>query len=388
MISTIGVIGGGQLGRMFALDAKRMGYSVITLDPVPHSPCGQVADEQIVAAYDDMAAIDELGRRSDVVTYEFENIAIASVQRLERSGFSVTPSSDVLRITQNRLLEKNFLRSCGIAVAEFAAVSRADDLEAAAATVGFSAVIKTCSGGYDGKGQWRVADIAAAREAFAQAQGAPLIFERYVPFECELSVVGTRDAADHVVTYPPGENEHDRGILAMTVAPARVSAAIASRARATTETIARKLAIVGTFCVEFFLTKGGELLVNEIAPRPHNSGHYTMDATLCSQYEQHIRAICALPLSPPQLIRNAVMMNILGGGQGDQLAGVDRLLADPAIVLHVYGKRHAVARRKMGHFTMLCADPIDERAIARAKAAHALLRWEHASPFDKLRVTP
>ena len=376
MISTLGVIGGGQLGRMFALDAKRMGYSVIVLDPVTHSPCGQVADEQIVAAYDDMDAIDELGRRCDIVTYEFENIAIASVQRLERSGFPVTPSSDVLRITQNRMLEKNFLRSCGIAVPEFVAVSSLEDLEVAAQTVGFPAVMKTCSGGYDGKGQWRVFDSGGARAAVAEAQGAPLIFERYVPFERELSVVATRNAADDVVTYPAGENQHDRGILAMTIAPARVSAAIASLARAITETVARELAIVGTFCVEFFLTKDGELLVNEIAPRPHNSGHYTMDATLCSQYEQHIRAICALPLSPPQLIRNAVMMNILGSGQGNQLAGVERLLVDPTIVLHVYGKRHAVARRKMGHFTMLCADPIDERTIARAQAAHALLGWE------------
>ena len=387
MISTLGVIGGGQLGRMFALDAKRMGYSVITLDPVPHSPCGQVADEQIVAAYDDMAAIDELGRRADVVTYEFENIAIASVERLEHSGCVVAPGSNVLRITQNRLLEKNFLRSCDIAVAEFAAVRTLDDVEAACRSVGFPMVIKTCSGGYDGKGQWRANDISDARQAVSEAKGAPLIFEQFVPFERELSVVATRNAADAVVTYPPGENEHDRGILAMTIAPARVSEVTAQRAREVAETIARQLAIVGTFCVEFFLCEDGKLLVNEIAPRPHNSGHYTMDATLCSQYEQHIRAICALPLSQPHLIRNAVMMNILGGGSGDQLSGVDRLLADPAIVLHVYGKRHAVARRKMGHFTMLSAEPIDGRTIARARAAHALLGWEDDTPLDKLGVT-
>lgn len=381
MISTLGVIGGGQLGRMFALDAKRMGYSVIVLDPIPHSPCGQVADEQIVAAYDDMDAIDDLGRRTDVVTYEFENVAIASIERLERNGHSVAPGSDVLRITQNRLLEKSFLRSCGIPVANFAALRSPQNISVAGDTVGFPMVIKTCSGGYDGKGQWRAKDMAGAREAVFQAQGAPLIFEAFVPFERELSVIATRNAADRVVTYPPAENEHDRGILAMTIAPARVTEAIALRARTMTETIARKLALVGTFCVELFLTHEGELLVNEIAPRPHNSGHYTMDATLCSQYEQHIRAICALPLSPQELIRNAVMMNILGAGHGDQLSGVEDLLADPSIVLHIYGKRHAVARRKMGHFTMLTAEQIDEHVIERARAAHALLGWEPSS-FD------
>ncbi|MDP9111860.1 MAG: 5-(carboxyamino)imidazole ribonucleotide synthase, partial [Candidatus Eremiobacteraeota bacterium] len=335
MISTLGVIGGGQLGRMFALDAKRMGYSVIVLDPVPHSPCGQVADEQIVAAYDDMDAIDDLGRRTDVVTYEFENIAIASVERLERSGYSVAPGSDVLRITQNRLLEKTFLRSHGIPIAEFAAGNSLHDINEACGSVGFPMVIKTCSGGYDGKGQWRVNDAAEARRAFAEAKGAALICEAFVSFEREISVVATRNAADRVVTYPPGENEHDDGILSMTIAPARVSEEAASRARAMTESIARNLEIVGTFCVEFFLNKDGELLVNEIAPRPHNSGHYTMNATVCSQYEQHIRAICALPLSSPQLIRNAVMMNILGAGQGDQLCGVDELLRDPSVVLHI-----------------------------------------------------
>lgn len=378
MIRTIGVIGGGQLGRMFAIEAKRMGYDVIVLDPQEHSPCGQVADEQIVASYDDLSAIAELGRRTDVVTYEFENIAIASVQHLETNGYRITPSSDVLRITQDRLLEKRFVRSCGIATADFAEINRLDDLANAAMTVGFPGILKTVKGGYDGKGQWRVTSTDEARAAFGAARGAQLIYERVVPFARELSVIATRNVNDQVVCYPVAENTHDHGILAMSVVPARVSDDARARARAIATTIGRKLQIVGTFCVELFLTASGELLVNEIAPRPHNSGHYSIDVTQCSQYEQHVRAICDLPLAEPRLLSSAIMMNILGAGTGDHLTGEADLLADPSIVLHMYGKRHAVARRKMGHFTMLVEGPIDEPAIARAKAAHAKLGWENA----------
>jgi 5-(carboxyamino)imidazole ribonucleotide synthase len=380
VVQTIGVIGGGQLGRMFALDAKRMGYSVIVLDPQEHSPCGQVADEQIVASYDNLKAIDDLGARTDVVTYEFENIAIASVERLEQTLRHITPGSSVLRITQNRLLEKRFVRECGIATADFEAIERVDDIARAATTVGFPAIMKTVHGGYDGKGQWRVESASSAKTAFAHGKGASMIFEKCIPFVKELSVVATRDQHDNVVSYPVGENVHDAGILVMTIAPARVSDAVAARAKSMAETIGRKLSIVGTYCVEFFLTGEGELLVNEIAPRPHNSGHYTMDVTPCSQYEQHIRAICDLPLSPPRLLTNAIMMNILGDGNGDVLDGTKELLADPNIVLHVYGKHHAIARRKMGHFTMLVDGPIDDAAIARAQSAHAQLRWVPSSP--------
>ncbi|MGB8519469.1 MAG: 5-(carboxyamino)imidazole ribonucleotide synthase [Candidatus Tumulicola sp.] len=374
-VQTIGVIGGGQLGRMFALDAKRMGYDVITLDPQEHSPTGQVADEQLVAAYDDMAAIEELGRRSDIVTYEFENVAIASVEHLERLGHRVSPSSDVLRVTQDRILEKQFVRDCGIPTAAFAPVNGAEDLAKVARSVGFPAVLKTVRGGYDGKGQWRVASMEEAEEAVAQARGAPLIAERFIDFTRELSVVATRNAADEAVAYPPSENEHDRGILAVSFAPARVSAEVAARAQAMAVTIGRRLGIVGTYCVEFFLTARDELLVNEIAPRPHNSGHYTIDVTPCSQYEQHVRAICELPLSPPRLLSNAIMVNILGDGNGDHLDGISELLRDPSIVLHLYGKRHAVARRKMGHFTMLVAGAIDDVSIDRARSALRKLRW-------------
>ncbi len=380
MIQTIGVIGGGQLGRMFALDAKRMGYDVIVLDPQPHSPSGQVADDQIIAAYDDMNAVDELGRRTDVVTYEFENIAIESIARLENDGFYVTPGSKVLGITQDRLREKSFARDCGIPVAPFEPINTAADIERAAKTVGFPAILKTVRGGYDGKGQWRVESFDEAASALQQAGGAQLIYEQFIPFACEISVVCTRDATDAVVCYPPAENIHDRGILFMSIVPARVDDSVLERAKAYTERIARALEIVGTFCVEFFVTSGGNVLVNEIAPRPHNSGHYTIDATPCSQYEQHVRAICKLPLSAPQLMRSAIMVNILGSGDGNHLVGIEELLRDPWIVLHMYGKKHALNRRKMGHFTMLFEGAATQAVIERAKAAHALLRWSDASP--------
>lgn len=371
----IGVIGGGQLGRMFALDAKRMGFHVVVLDPQEHSPCGQVADEQIIAKYDDASAIEELGKKTDVVTYEFENIAIGSVEYLERRGYTVLPSSKVLKITQDRLLEKQFVRDCGISVPEFAAVERLDDFAKASMKIGLPAVMKTARGGYDGKGQWRVTASDDVKLAFAQAKGARLIYERLISFTKELSVVATRNRHDEVVTYPPSENIHDQGILTMSIAPARVTKGVATQAQEMAATIGRKLEIVGTYCVEFFLNGQTLLMVNEIAPRPHNSGHYTMDATPCSQYEQHIRAICDLPLSPPTLLSNAIMCNILGTGTGDELLGIPELLANPSIVLHLYGKRHAVDRRKMGHFTMLVDGPITQTQIDRALAAHKLLHW-------------
>jgi 5-(carboxyamino)imidazole ribonucleotide synthase len=374
-IETIGMIGGGQLGRMFALDAKRMGYEVVTLDPHERSPCGQVADEQIVAAYDDLEAIEALGRRTDVVTYEFENVDIASVRHLEALAYKVAPGSHVLHVTQNRLLEKQFAREAGLKTTAFARVRDPDELRRAAETVGFPAVLKTVRGGYDGKSQWRVDSLEEARGALAQAGGAELIFEAMVPLACELSVIATRNARDELVVYPIAENTHDQGILAMTIAPARVDPAIADEAAKRAAIVGRKLDIVGTYCVEFFLSTTGELLVNEIAPRPHNSGHYTIDVTPCSQFEQQVRAICDLPLSPPRLFANAIMMNVLGDGTGDHLAGVAELLRDPSIVLHVYGKHHAVARRKMGHFTMLVDGPVDAAAIARAETAHAKLSW-------------
>jgi 5-(carboxyamino)imidazole ribonucleotide synthase len=372
MIESIGILGGGQLGRMLTLEAKRMGYRVVTLEPLPNSPCGQVADEQIVAAYDDLRAIGELGARSDVVTYEFENIPLESVQALESDRRLVRPSSSVLRTTQDRILEKTFVQSCGILVAPFAGVEDARSLDEATAQLGFPAVIKTARGGYDGKGQWVVRDATQARDALASAKGASLIYEQFVPFDLEVSIICARGLDGAIVSFPVTENQHDHGVLATTIVPARVSPDIAERARRAAMLIGERLEICGAYCVEFFV-RGDEVYVNEIAPRVHNSGHYSLDATSISQYEAHVRAICGLPLVEPKLFEPAVMINMLGTGTGDHLAGLGELLQDPDLKLHVYGKRHAALRRKMGHFTVL-APTVDE-ALAKAEAGRRALSW-------------
>ncbi len=372
MIETIGILGGGQLGRMLTLEAKRMGYRIVTLEPLPNSPCGQVADEQIVAAYDDLRAIGELGARSDVVTYEFENIPLESVLALEADRRLVRPNSNVLRITQERLLEKTFLRDAGIATAPFAAVRSPGDLDAAIATVGMPAVLKTVFGGYDGKGQWVVRERADADRALAEAKGKPLIWERFIAFERELAIIAARNALGESVTFPVTENIHDRGVLATTIIPARVDEPVAAEVRAIATTIGERLGIVGAYAVEFFHGPDG-VMVNEIAPRVHNSGHYSLDATQISQYEAHVRAICDLPLVQPHLLADAVMINILGSGEGDRLSGISDLLRDPDTKLHLYGKAHAALRRKMGHFTVLGADV--ETALRKAERGKALLSW-------------
>jgi 5-(carboxyamino)imidazole ribonucleotide synthase len=372
VIRTIGILGGGQLGRMLTLEAKRMGLRVVTLEPFPNSPTGQVADEEIVAAYDDLRAIGELGARSDVVTYEFENIPLESVLALEADRRIVHPGSRALRITQERILEKTFVRECGLATAEFVPVRSREELDLAASEIGFPGVLKTTLGGYDGKGQWVVHGPADVARAWSEAKGRALIWERLIAFERELSIIAARNEHGEIVAFPTSENQHDHGVLATTIVPARIDPAVAERARRAAVTIAERLAIVGTFCVEFF-QRGDELLVNEIAPRVHNSGHYSLDATQISQYELHVRAICALPLVEPRLFRPAVMVNILGAGAGDTLGGLDVLLRERDLKLHLYGKAHAALRRKMGHFTVL-GETVDD-ALAKAERGRRTLRW-------------
>jgi len=371
--TTIGILGGGQLGRMLTLEAKRMGYRVITLEPLPNSPCGQVADEQIVAAYDDFRAVGELGARSDVVTYEFENIPREAVEALETDRRLVRPDGRVLRTTQDRILEKTFLRENGIPTADFTAVTSEEHLTLAEAAIGYPAVLKTTTGGYDGKGQWVARAPEQARAALDAARGQPLIFERMIPFDRELAIIAARNAAGEIVTFPVTENVHDHGVLSTTIVPARVPESDARRVREIATAIGRALEIIGAYAVEFFWSEN-ELLVNEIAPRVHNSGHYSLDATQISQHEAHIRAICDLPLVQPHMwVPAAVMVNILGSGTGDRLDGVDVVLRETDLKLHLYGKAHAALRRKMGHFTVLSTDVA--AALAVAERARAQLRW-------------
>lgn len=372
--ATLGILGGGQLGRMFAQEAKRMGYRVITLEPGEDSPCGQVCDRQIEADYADRAALQELAAACDAITYEFENIDAAAVEFLESLGKPVRPGSRVLRVTQDRLLEKEFLKGAGLGVTAFRAVSTPEDLALAGKECGYPAFLKTVRGGYDGKGQMPVADAASAQAAFqALFRGHPLIWEKKVPFLKELSVIACRGLDGTLAAYPPADNVHVKNILDISAVPARVAPKAAERAMAAAETVGRELGIVGTYCVELFLVEGDGILVNEIAPRPHNSGHYTLDACHVSQFEQQVRAICGLPLGTTALLKPSAMVNILGDGGGHVLQGVDRVLAEPGIAFHLYGKAKAAAGRKMGHFTVL-AETADA-AVAKAGEARRHLRW-------------
>ncbi len=372
--ATLGILGGGQLGRMFAFAAKRMGYRVITLDPTPDSPCGQVCDEQIIADYTDESALRKLAAASDVITYEFENIDAHAVEFIESLNKVVHPNSHVLRVSQDRLLEKKFLRDAGLGVTPFASVNSLSELEAAQESIGLPAVLKTVRGGYDGKGQAMVYDAAGAQAAFARLyRGHALIWEKKVDFTKELSVVACRDQQGTTAVYPVSENVHVENILDIGMVPARISERAAKLAREMAESVGRSLGIVGTYCVEMFFVDDENILVNEIAPRPHNSGHYTIDAANCSQFEQQVRAICGLPLGEAGFIRPSVMANILGDGKGNSLLGVSDALRIPSLALHLYGKPIAAAKRKMGHFTVLGGTL--EVALHRAQAARAALYW-------------
>jgi 5-(carboxyamino)imidazole ribonucleotide synthase len=294
------------------------------------------------------------------------------VLALEADRRIVHPGSTALRITQERILEKTFVRECGLPTADFAPVRTAEERDWAQAEIGFPGVLKTTLGGYDGKGQWVVRTPDDLHRAWAEAKGKALIWERLIPFDRELSIIAARNAHGEIVAFPTSENQHDHGVLATTIVPGRIDPAIAARARAYATTIAERLAIIGTFCVEFF-QHGDQLLVNEIAPRVHNSGHYSLDATQISQYEMHVRAICGLPLVEPRQFLPAVMVNILGEGNGDTLGGLDDLLRQRDLKLHLYGKAHAALRRKMGHFTVLGESVAD--ALTKAERGRRALHW-------------
>ncbi len=372
--STIGMLGGGQLGRMSTLIAKQIGYRVVTLDPTPNSPCGQVADEQIIATYTDPSALRSLAEKCDVITYEFENVAAESVEVLLARGIPVYPSGQVLHITQSRLREKTFVRQAGLNVVDFQAIRIRTDLDTAAANIGFPAILKTISGGYDGKGQFVLSNKDEALAAFESIlPGSTLIWEKKAAFVKELSVICARNARGDVATYPATENIHLDNILDMSIAPARIPASVQQAAQEIARTLAIALDLVGVCGIELFLLPDNSLLINEIAPRPHNSGHHTIDACACSQFEQHIRAITALPLGDTALIKPAVMVNILGSGTGNRLTGVADILKDKRIHFHLYGKSEAKAKRKMGHLTVLANEV--ETAIKLASSAREKLTW-------------
>ena len=356
--AAIGVLGGGQLGRMLAHAGSRMGYRFVTLDPTPDSPCGQTA-RQLVAAYDDREAARELARQSDVITYEFENVDAGVAAMLERESY-VPQGSALLYTTQHRLREKRALETAGARVAPYAEIAGREDLSAAVRRLGLPAVLKTATGGYDGKGQWVLREEADLDSAWTEASrtGAELVLEQFVPFVKELSVIAARRPSGEVRTFPPAENVHVRNILHLSIVPARISDAVRAEAENLALSIADSLGVVGLIAVEMFLTENGVLYVNELAPRPHNSGHYTMDACRTSQFEQHVRAICDLPLGDTSLLTPVVMVNVLGEHMDRLMAWLpvcdeeaEKLGVEPK--LHLYGKAQARTGRKMGHLNVL-----------------------------------
>jgi 5-(carboxyamino)imidazole ribonucleotide synthase len=378
--ATLGLLGGGQLGRFFVAAAHEMGYKVWVLDPDPHSPAGLIADRHLMAGYEDLEALDQFAVGCAAVTTEFENVPAGTLDYLAKF-LPTHPSAEAVAVCQNRIAEKSFLAEHGLPHGPFAAIRSEQDLREADGGL-YPAVLKVARFGYDGKGQARVADVEEAIAAFHRYKGEPCVLEKMLSLDAEVSVVLARDDAGTVRAFAAGENRHRNGILDITVAPAQPGAAlpanVSARAQSIAERIAHKLGYVGTLGVEFFVC-GGELFVNEMAPRPHNSGHHTVDACDVSQYEQQVRALCGLPLGVPRQHSIAVMVNLLGelwyeGGTG---AGAYRepdwslLHARPGLRLHLYAKHHARPGRKMGHFTVIGDDP--EQVLQTALEARAAI---------------
>jgi 5-(carboxyamino)imidazole ribonucleotide synthase len=367
---TIGVLGSGQLGRMMALAARRMGYRVHTLSPATDTPTGQVADLEIAADYDDLDAIRTFAGGVDVITFEFENVSAAAADAAAEF-VPVRPSGAALHITQQRAREKAFLADRGYPVPPFARVQTIDELAVGLGSVGLPAIVKTAAFGYDGKGQHRITAIEQAEPVWALIGHQEGIVEQMVDFASEISVVTARGLDGAIVDYGAIENQHANQILDLSVAPARVPAAVAAEASALARRAIEELGYVGVLCVEFFVTRDSRLLVNEIAPRPHNSGHLTIEACATSQFEQQVRAVCGLPLGSPAQPRPAAMVNLLGEVWSNGEPDWDAALAVPGAALHLYGKGDPRPGRKMGHITVV-ADTAEE-AAERALAARAVL---------------
>ncbi len=370
---TLGMLGGGQLGRMFTLAARTMGYNVIVLDPDPDSPAGELATDHVCADYTDHTALEYIAKTCDAVSTEFENVPAATLAWLAGKCV-VRPGAKAVSISQNRILEKSFLRDQGIPTAKFAIVHSAVDIDAAIKTTGTPAILKVARFGYDGKGQIRVNSVEETHAALQAMNNEPCVLEQLLDLQCEVSVVIARGYDGSMMTYPVAENRHHHGILDISIVPARVSAAIQATASEMAKVIAAKLEYIGVMAVEFFVLEGNALVVNEIAPRPHNSGHYTLDACVTSQFEQQVRTLCGLPFGDTRLLSPVVMVNLLGDvWPHDHAPAWERLLSHPQIKLHLYGKRKARKGRKMGHYNVL-ATSLDEAIQLAQKVQKSLSR--------------
>jgi 5-(carboxyamino)imidazole ribonucleotide synthase len=378
--ATIGLLGGGQLGRMLGLAARAMGYRVVVLDPDPDCPAGAIADRLIVAGYDDVGAAVRLASLSDVVTYELEHVAADVVDAVDETR-PVRPGRVPLQVTQDRLEERRFLGTAGVEVAPWRAVRSTADLRAAAEGLGLPMRLKAVRGGYDGRSQIRVADdadLASAIDRLGRPAGETMLAEAELAFQAEVSVVVARSAVGRIAIYPMSCNRHDAGILVESVAPAAIAPDVATRGRQIGERLAVLLGVTGTLTVELFLMPDGRLIVNELAPRVHNSGHWTIEGAATSQFEQHIRAICGLDLGATDALATTAVVNLLGAGPPRparlEPIGLARAMADPAVHLHVYDKRRVFERRKMGHVTAI--GPSSEEALERAHQAAGMISWQ------------
>ncbi|GHU61399.1 N5-carboxyaminoimidazole ribonucleotide synthase [Clostridia bacterium] len=350
--STIGIIGGGQLGRMMALAAKFMGYRIVVLDPSPDSPCGQVADQKIIANYTDGQALKKLAEMADVLTYEFENVNVKALQKIENQ-VNVPQGSRLLEITQDRILEKQYLSSCQVKLAPYVVVNDQTDLLQAICSLDYPVILKTVRGGYDGKGQVLLRSEEDLEQALNLFQQGICVLEKQIALEKEISVVVTGNRNGQIEVFPVSENIHQNHILHQSIVPARISSTLAEKVENLAKKIAESLSLQGNLAIEMFVSKAGELLVNELAPRPHNSGHYTIEACNISQFAQHIRAIVGLPLLKPKLNTAVVMVNILGQHVQEVL---EQRGKNPHWFVHFYGKKERKENRKMGHLTILTED--------------------------------
>ena len=367
--AALGVLGSGQLGRMFCIAARRMGYRVHTFSPDEDTPTGQVADVEVTADYDDVDALRAFAGSVDVVTFEFENVPIAAIDAIEELA-PVRPAGLALHTAQQRAREKTFLADHGFPTAAFARAATLDELWDAVARVGTPAIIKTAAFGYDGKGQHKVttpADVSHIWEAIGHQEA---VVEKFISLQAEISIVAARGLDGAIVEYAPFENRHRNHILDLTTSPALVPPSLATSAAEITRAILTELQYVGVLCVEFFVSTDGELLVNELAPRPHNSGHLTFDAAVTSQFEQQVRAICGLPLGSPELLRPAAMANLLGDLWADATPNWAAACRFPEVKLHLYGKQEPRAGRKMGHLTAIgrTVQEAQDRVIAARDA--------------------
>ena len=351
--STIGIVGGGQLGLMMAISAKEMGFKVGVLDPVTNCPAAQVADWYIQGTYDDTFALEELARRTDVITYEFENVSVEALNAISSMSFS-PQGTDLLAITQDRLLEKSFLETNNIVIAPYATIVSPTDIQDAIDGIGYPCVLKTTRGGYDGKGQYVLKSRADLAPAMDLLREGTCVLEAWIPFEKEISILVSGNGQGDYSTFPVVENIHRNNILHETIAPAAIADEVVEEAERIARVIAEGMSLSGVLCIEMFLTKTGGLYVNELAPRPHNSGHYSIEACSMSQFDAHIRGICGWPLSKKvRLLSEAVMVNVLGEQLLESYHLIDK---KPDWQFHFYGKAQAKKGRKMGHITIVTED--------------------------------